>query len=172
MLKTIRSIQQLSFSQLMEIYEESNTLNGQEKYPLESTYAQVQEAEQDFYQYLSDVFFRQENSFYAVWTHNDVYVSALRIEPYMDGVLLCALETALNSRRNGYASKLISSVIAYLAQQGSGILYSHVSKQNTASVHVHQKCGFQIIKDYAVYSDGSVLHGSYTLAYEYEKSET
>ena len=38
----------------MEIYEESNSLNGQEKYPLESTYAQVHEAEQDFYQYLSD----------------------------------------------------------------------------------------------------------------------
>ena len=93
----------------MEIYEESNSLNGQEKYPLESTYAQVQEAEQDFYQYLSDVFFHQENSFYAVWTNNGVYVSALRIEPYMDGVLLCALETALNSRRNGYARKLISS---------------------------------------------------------------
>lgn len=172
MLKIIQSIQQLSFSQLMEVYEESNMLNGRERHPLASPHSQLHEAEQDFYHYLASVFFRQKNSYYAVLIENETYVSALRLEPYLDGVLLCALETAPNSRRHGYAYKLISSVIAYLAEQGSGMLYSHISKRNVASLNVHLKCGFQIIQDHAVYSDGSVLPGSYTLAYEFKKSET
>lgn len=172
MLKIIYSMRQLSFSQLMEVYEESNILNGQEKYPNASTNVQIREAEQDFYQYLSEIFFCQSNSFYGIWMEGEKYISALRIEPYLDGLLLCALETLPNARRNGYACLLIASVLRYLTEQGSGTLYSHVSKRNTASLNAHLKCGFQVVKDYAVYSDGSVLPGSYTLAYQYKKSET
>ena len=172
MLKVIHSIQELAFSQLMSVYEESNTLNGQDKYPNASIYTQLREAEQDFFQYLSEVFFRQKSSFYAIWEENEKYVSALRIEPYLDGLLLCALETVPYVRRKGYACQLISVVLQYLGDRGSGTLYSHVSKRNSASLNAHFQCGFRIIKDHAVYSDGSVLPDSYTLAYEYKKSET
>lgn len=167
MLKVFHSLQQLLFLQLMDVYEESNMLNGQEKYPYVSANAQVREAEQDFFQYLSDVFFRQKDSFYAIWVENEKYVSALRIEPYLDGLLLCALETAPSARCMGYACKLISSVLRYLSEYGSGTLYSHVSKRNVASINAHLMCGFRVIKDHAIYSDGSVLPGSYTMAYEY-----
>lgn len=172
MLKVFRFLQGLSFGKLMCVYEESNTLNGAERYPGQSCNIQIREAELDFYQYLSDVFFKQDCSFYCVWIEADVYVSALRIEPYLDGYLLCALETAPLARHKGYASQLIAAVIQYLAEQGSGRLYSHVSKQNVASLKTHFQCGFQIRKDYAVYSDGSVHINSYTLLCECKKSET
>jgi len=94
------------------------------------------------------------------------------MEPYSDGFLLCALETAPDSREHGYATALVLEVLDYLSQQGSGTVYSHVSKRNQSSLAVHKKCGFEIIKDYAVYSDGSVLQNCFTLTNMYKKSET
>ena len=156
----------------MEIYTEGNIENGRDNYPGMSVQEQLREAEQDFYQYLQSVFFRQKDSFYAIWEADDRYCSALRLEPYADGLLLCALETVPEARRQGYASALIKTVLEYLSGQGSGVLYSHVSKRNVPSLKVHEKCSFEIIKDHAVYSDGSVLNSHVTLACVYEKSET
>lgn len=173
MLRIVHRMNELRFSELMDIYIEGNIENGSDCYPNLLPSQQIREAEQDFYQYLNDVFFRQEGSFYALWELDGCYLSALRLEPYEDGLLISALETLPNVRQQGYASRLICAVIEHLAEQGSGTLYSHVSKKNAASLKAHMKCGFRIIKDHAVYSDGSVLHSSYTLAYDYNKnSET
>jgi len=172
MLRIMRSLSQLDFSQLMHVYEEGNISNGRELYPHLSSYEQLRMAEQDFYQYLMTVFFRQKDSFYAVWELKGHYKAALRMEPYSDGFLLCALETAPDSREHGYATALVLEVLDYLSQQGSGTVYSHVSKRNQSSLAVHKKCGFEIIKDYAVYSDGSVLQNCFTLTNMYKKSET
>lgn len=172
MLLIIKSMHQLKFSELMSVYAESNFLNGKERYSDLSQEAQIYEAEQDFYQYLSDVFFRQDRSFYAVWEDGGRYVSALRVEPYQTGMLICGLETLPEFRKQGYASKLMLAVLSYLAQIGILQVYSHVCKKNLPSLGTHLKCGFEIMKDYAVYSDGSVLHTSYTLLFEYKKSET
>ena len=81
MLLIIKSMHQLKFSELMSVYMESNFLNGKERYSDLSQEAQIYEAEQDFYQYLSDVFFRQDRSYYAFWEYCGRYVSALRVEP-------------------------------------------------------------------------------------------
>lgn len=167
MLKIIETMGQLRFSDLMDIYIEGNIENGGARYPGLSPSQQLREAELDFYQYLNDVFFKQKESFYALWEAEGRYLSALRLEPFHDGLLLSALETAPEARQRGYAAQLIAAVTAYLAEQGSGVIYSHVSKRNLPSVKTHQKCGFQIIADHAVYSDGSVLHSSYTFAYKY-----
>ena len=167
MLQIFHSMKELVFSQLMDVYEESNRLNGSELYPNCSSFEQLREAEQDFLNYLTSVFFRQENSFYAIWKENNKYVSALRVEPYADGILLCALETAPKERHKGFAYALLLSVIEKMAKQGSGTIYSHVSKANMASLNVHLKSGFAVLKDHAVYSDGSVVHNCYTLAYKY-----
>lgn len=172
MLRIMRSRSQLDFSQLMHVYEEGNISNGRELYPHLSYNEQLCMAEQDFYQYLMTVFFRQKDSFYAVWESEWRYRAALRIEPYSDGLLLCALETAPDSRDHGYATALVHEVLKYLSQKGSGTVYSHVSKRNQPSLAVHKKCGFEIIKDYAVYSDGSVIHNCFTLANMYKESET
>lgn len=171
MLKIFHNLAELSFSQLMAVYNEGNRLNGSDIYPNLPEDHQLRMAESDFYNYLNAVFFRQPDSFYAVWEEAGRYVCALRLEPYKDGFLLCALETDPCCRRMGYASKLLEAVLAYIARRGSGTVYSHVSKRNQASVEVHRKMGFQVILEYAVYSDGSVLQNSFTLSRTYKKSE-
>lgn len=171
MLRIIDSMSKLNFSGLMEIYLEGNQENGRQQYPYESESEQLRLAENDFYNYLDSIFFHQKNSVYAVWEDCGRYLAALRLEPYRDGYLLCALETAPDIRGKGYASLLIKDVQKYLSHNKHGIIYSHISKHNGPSLAVHNKCGFHIIKDYAVYSDGSVLQNCYTLAYEYKKCE-
>ena len=165
MLKIVNGMNQLKFSELMYVYSEGNRENGAERYPNLSVDAQIREAEFDFYNYLNDVFFRTEGTFYAIWEENHRYLSALRMEPYKDGWLLCALETVPNERNRGYASKLISCLFDYLRTFNMKIVYSHVTKDNYASIATHMKCGFQIEKDHAVYLDGSVLYSCYTMAY-------
>ena len=88
------------------------------------------------------------------------------MEPYRDGLLLEALETAPGWRRMGYAVRLIQAVQQMLEQQGSVRIYSHVSKKNTASLKTHLRCGFEIYLDYAAYIDGSVNRRAHTLRYE------
>lgn len=171
MLKIANNIHQIRFSELMGVYREANKDNGAKLYPNLPEYEQLIEAEQDFYQYLESVFFMQDDSVYCIWTVDDRYCSALRLEPYRDGMLLCGVETEPFLRRRGYAAKLIRAVQNYLLTNGTGIIYSHVSKRNEASLLLHKKCGFRVISDHAVYSDGSVMHNSYTLSYTYKQTE-
>lgn len=153
-------IQDLSFGKLMSVYIEGNQEKAEEfPDPAEG----LLQAEQDFYQYLKQVFFPVDSAFYAVWVENEVYCSALRMEPYKDGLLLEALETAPELRRRGYASKLIHAV---LDQLGDTKVYSHVSKTNEASLAVHARCGFRKVLDHAVYLDGSVRQNVYTLLWK------
>ena len=167
MLKIIHTIGQLKFSELMYVYSEGNIDNGSERYPYLSKESQIREAEQDFYNYLNEVFFRT-----ALWEVDNTYMAALRMEPFKDGWLLCALETAPCKRRRGYATLLITSVLNYMSQHGKLKVYSHISKRNEPSIAAHLKCGFHVEYDYAVYSDGSVLHTSYTLVYDNKEGET
>lgn len=157
------SLKKLSFSELMAVYEEGNRENGAEQFPYETEARRIFLAEQNFYDYLRDDFFGQCGAFYAVWTVNGAYASALRMEPYHDGLLLEALETRPAMRQKGYASCLLRAVLEHLAQQGSGPVYSHVSKRNTASVKTHQRCGFSVLHDYAAYIDGSINRRAYTM---------
>ena len=121
--------------------------------------AGILEAEQDFYAYLRDVFFQTKDVKYYVLEDNGQYLSAFRIEPYQDGYLLEALETAPKHRRKGYAKQLLSEVLPKISLP----VYSHIHKQNQASLAVHRLCGFQIILDFAQYIDGTNKQDSYTL---------
>ena len=152
---------QLDFSELMAVYEEGNRENGALFHPELSEGQQILHAEQSFYQYLKECFFATEGAVYALWVENGKYVSALRLEPYEDGLLLEALETIPSQRRKRYAQQLIRAVQAQFPQK----IYSHISKKNTASLMVHQKCGFVQILDYAKYIDGSFVRTAVTLRY-------
>ena len=162
MLKIITSMKELNFSQLVAVYEESIHKSGMENYSDLSENVQYLQAEQDFYGYIK-LFFEQEGSICAVWAPEGGYQAALRLEPYADGLLLAGLETAPGSRRKGFAKALIEAVVEKLEDVGKMIVYSHVDKQNFASLSIHAYCGFERTKEYAVYSDGSVLHSSCTL---------
>lgn len=159
MLHTVKKMNELVFSSLMEVYEEGNRENGEELWPELPEGLQLLRAEQTFHQYLRECFFATPGAVYCLWLENGRYVSALRLEPYQDGLLLEALETAPDLRSRGYASSLIKAV---LQQFGDQKIYSHVSKRNTASLRTHEKCGFHRIADHAVYADGSVMQNHVT----------
>jgi len=163
MLLIFDKLMDLSFSGLMAVYEEGNRENGEEFWPDMEEGQRILRAEQEFYQYLREIFFPTENARYYVWEEQGNYVSALRLEPYRDGMLLEALETHPDHRRKGYAAMLIQGVQEQLPH---GKIYSHVSKRNHASLKTHAKCGFRRIAEYAVEIDGSVSNRSCTLCWE------
>lgn len=163
MLLIADSMAKLSFRKLMEVYIEGNQENGADLAPEESPERQLELAEQSFYDYLKNDFFTQKGAFYAVWEEQNSYVSALRLEPYRDGLLLEALETKPEERRKGYAAQLSRAVLPILQRQGIGRVYSHVSKTNTASLRTHASSGFRIVGNSAAYVDGSVNYRAYTL---------
>ena len=148
-----KSMRDLNFAMLMQVYEEGNRENGLDNWPELPEGQRMLLAEGDFYQYLREVFFAAQGSEYCIWVENGQYVSALRLERYRDGLLLEALETAPGERRRGYAGKLIRAVTE---RCGGSRIYSHVGKQNIPSLAIHEKCGFRRILEYAVYVDGSV----------------
>ena len=161
MLHLARKMRELNFGQLMAVYEEGNRENAEIFFPDLSEGQKMIQAEQSFYQYLQEGFFSVPGAVYAMWVENGVYVSALRLEPYEDGLLLEALETTPSERRKGYAEQLIRAVQKEFSQK----IYSHVGKKNLASMAVHKKCGFQQMLDYAKYIDGSVVRTAVTLRY-------
>ena len=163
MLHIAKSLKELDFSALMGIYIESNRENGEDMWPDEPEGRQMALAEQGFYQYLRECFFPTPGVAYYVWIENGKYVSALRLEPYQDGLLLEALETAPDRRKKGCAKALICAVLT--ACPGEKI-YSHVSKRNVPSLRTHEACGFWKILDHAVYADGSVMNNHVTFLYE------
>ena len=162
MLHLATKMQQVDFAQLMAVYAQGNAENGKELYPRLSAQEKILRAEQAFYQYLSECFFKTTDAVYAIWEENGEYLCALRLEPYEDGLLLAALETAPQVRGQGWATKLIQAVQAAFPQK----IYSHVGKRNAASLAVHRKCGFSQVQDYARYIDGSVARNAYTLVFD------
>lgn len=155
MLKIIRSWNELQFGQLMQVYSESNTVQGIVNYPDFSVERALLETEQDTYAFLHDFLCRYEG-FCAVWIADNQYASALRCELYRDGILIAGLETAPAYRNQGYAKKLLSAVLDYLQSLDVQSVYSHISKKNPQSQAVHRNCGFERVLDYAVFLDGSV----------------
>ena len=165
MLVIAESFKDLRFSELLQVYEQSNLEAASERKNLPPMFA-LQLAEQDFRQYLQDLFFKTPGAICCLWEENGRYVSALRLEPYRDGLLLAALETAPSYRKMGYAVDLIRAVQHHLAETGAVKLYSHVNKKNAASMRTHEKCGFRVVSDCAVYISGSMDYRSCTLLYE------
>lgn len=165
MLQLFYKLKDLSFGKLMTLYSESNCLNAKELYSELDMNAALLKVEEAFYQYLHDDFFPTTGAIYAVWEENGIYISALRLESYRDGLLLEALETHPEYRNKGFAKKLINDVLKNLKKQGSVVLYSHVSKRNTASLKTHFSCGFQKISEEASYIDGSVTDRACTMKY-------
>ena len=158
------SLSELSFSKLMEVYLEGNLEKACEEYGHYSGFAGLQLVEQDFYQYLRECFFATPGARYVIHEERGTYYSAVRLEPYLDGMLISGLETAPSERRKGHAQNLLREVLLRADMK----VYSHVSKKNVASLAVHKKCGFRIISDRARYLDGSVNARAYTLCYEKE----
>ncbi len=152
MLICAKAFQELDFDSLMDVYLEGNRENGEYFYPGENPERQMELALRDCAEYLREDFFAKENACYWIWSEDGAYRSALRLEPYQDGLLLEALETHPEYRCRGYAKKLISAVLEQLATETR--VYSHISKRNMPSLATHRACGFYKLLDYSVDTDG------------------
>lgn len=165
MLEIAYHLRDLHFSSLMDVYFEGNEEHAAREYP----YLDANEgrlcAERDFYQYLQECFFAADDAVYAMWKVNGKIVSALRLEPYQDGWLLEALETAPQYRRKGFAEDLVRAVLEWCEQNGRLPVYSHIDRKNTASLRTHEKCGFVCVLDHAVEIDGSVSRNACTMKF-------
>ena len=162
MLQLAKSLGELRFGELMELYVQDNLEHGRELWPDEPEERRIMLSEQAFYAYLRDDFFKTPGAVYALWEAYGQYVSALRLETHRAGLLLEALTTREDQRQKGYATALIRAVLESRAGEK---IYSHVNKHNIPSLKTHENCGFQIISDHAVYLDGSVNDRSYTLCH-------
>lgn len=161
MLKLCYEINDLDFRQLMDVYEETNQITGRENYPNEIENLQILFAEQDFYQYL-DLFFKYPDAKCAVWVEEERYLAALRMEGYQGAYIITALEVLPGARGKGYGTKLLKAV-----QDISDMpLYSHVQKQNVASLAVHKKCNFTVVSQEALFIDGVKRNDHYTLMWK------
>lgn len=165
MLILAKSLGDLRFGELAAVYCDSIQASSAQwsRYPRGLA---LEMAEQDFRQYLQEIFFPTPGSLFAIWEVDGRYVSALRLEPYRDGFLLAGLETAPQQRRKGYGGALLQALLMSLADHGPVKVYSHVRKRNIASWKTHEKCGFRKISDCAAYLDGSVDSRCATLLYE------
>ena len=150
MLKVIKSMSELCYEQLLSVYSES---------------VQGHEGKVAFLSYIQDDFFQRKDACYCLLVVDDTYKSALRLEPYRDGLLLQALETEPSARKMGYGFSLVKSVLEYFSGTTYKCIYSHVKKSNVASLKLHRKCGFQTVSDTAVLLDDTVTANYYTLCY-------
>ena len=147
MLRICRDFKQFNTEKLLNVYHEM-LLNTSQQEDIS-----VFQAESEFISYVAEVFYSQENAVYAIWEHRDVYVSALRLEPYLDGVLLSALETAPEYRHMGFAATLIKCVLKEFQHSK---VYTHIHRNNVISQELHRKCGFVEILDHGVLLDGTI----------------
>lgn len=113
--------------------------------------------------FLRQDFFTQPGDLLAILEVKQTPVCALRLEAYLDGLLLEALETSPAHRRQGYASALIREVLASLPLGTT--VYAHVEKRNTPSLCTHLSCGFRVWKDSAAMLDGTVTTRYATLKF-------
>lgn len=169
MLVSISSFKDFPMDCAFEIYGESIRKRGEKQFGYASEERQHLLAQEDFYLYLRDIFFGRKDSRYYFWQEDGHLVSALRVEPHEDGLLIEAMETMPGMRGRGYAGELLKAVLEDLKENGAAVVYSHIDKRNTASIAVHKKCGFYQIRDYAALIDGSVSNRYATFIFELKK---
>lgn len=156
MLRKCTSFREMNGEKLLEIYSESNRAEGADDFREETPERQKMLAEERFCDYLRQDFFSVRGAAYYIWEENGVYTSALRTEPYQDGLLIAGLETRPDYRKSGFATRLLEAALDDLSGQGNKIFYSHIRKDNASSRRIHQKIGFTRLLDYGALIDGTV----------------
>ena len=172
MLLRITNYCYLDARKLMDIYAESNLENTDYFYPDETDKdAAVKKVEAGFMDFLQNDFFKQEDATYWILEDEGNWLCAARTCKIKSGLYyLEALETRPDLRGKGYASRLLSSLLDVLKEEGSFCLCDCVSKKNIASLKTHEKCGFQIVTDEGYdYLQGEADDHDYGLEYRYSE---
>lgn len=171
MLHKITSYSQLDPRKLMDLYEEGNRENIPYVYP-DSTNEEesLKKMEEGFLSFLEDEFFTQEKNICWVLEENGAYISSFRLSEVKERFFyLEALQTHPDFRRQGFASKLLNSVIAELQKEGSFTICDCVRKTNVASLQTHKKCGFQVVSEEGFdYLDNTSNPKNYSMMYRFD----
>lgn len=146
-------INELDIAYLTELYSEDIETARKRCYGKIFEYEGRLRAEQDYYQYLHDVFFAEAGGKIVVFEENGRYISGACFEPYKDGLLLNSLVTIAEARRKGYAQKLLMYALSQFRELP---VYAHIHFRNTASRRLHEKVGFTMLYEYAHMLDGAV----------------
>lgn len=148
MLIRITHPEEVDKDKLMSIYAEGNLENTDYFYPEIADKAEaIKLVENDFCNFVKTEFLNGANIYYVLEI-DGVWVSALRLNFLDDGFYyLEALETAPNYRKQGYATKLLTSVIDELKSKGKFKICDCVGKKNAASLATHKKCGFKLVSE-------------------------
>lgn len=150
MLIYITEPSEIDCDKLMAIYRESNGANAKIFFPQIKNAAKARKkAETAYCDYIEKEFLSGKNA-YCILEENGAWVSALRLYKIDGGFYFIeALETAPKFRCKGYAEKLLNELIEKLKNTENCKIYDCVSKKNTASLRVHEKCGFKIVDENA-----------------------
>lgn len=129
---------------LMDLYEDGNIKNASYFYPdIEDIEVGKKKVEENFIAYIKDEFFISDGNIYYVWEENDIWISAMRVYKINNNLYYIeALATHPKYRKQGFAGKLMNSVIKELKSYGEFEMKSMTSKENIASQRTHEKCGF------------------------------
>lgn len=158
MILVVNSLRVLDFSQLTRLYEDDIEQDRRRHYAHMDAAEGRFCAENDLYHYLRDCFFGQNNGAYYIYEENGKYLSAFRIEQYLDGLLINALITDEGHRNKGLASDLLNKLFESVTVP----VYAHIYRKNMASLAIHRKFGFKKHADHAVMLDGSVCNDHIT----------
>ena len=173
MLHKIVSFEEIDGRKLMDLYQEGNVENIEYFYPeMENKTLALQKCEENFLEFVRTDFFQREGSEYWILEEDGVWVSALRLNKIDSGhYYIEALETHPEFRRKGYASCLLSGVIADLKKRGPFRLSDCVGKKNEASIQTHKKCGFEIVSEAAMdYLNHETSDRQYGMEYSFSIS--
>lgn len=156
---------------LMKVYRESNKDNISYFFPeVKDIEKGLQMVEKAYVQWIRDDFLRQKNTSYYVWKEKGLWLSSLRFhEVGKEHYYIEALETHPEYRKQGYAEKLINSVIEELKDKGSFEIESYTSIKNIASQKTHKKCGF-IVTDKKPFDYTSQEHIDNAVGFLYKYS--
>lgn len=158
MILVVNTLRALDFSQLIRLYENDIEQDRQRHYARLDVAEGRFCAEHDLYHYLRDCFFGQNNGAYYIYEEKGKYLSAFRVEQYLNGLLINALNTDEDHRNKGLASALLNK----LFESVSVPVYAHIHRKNMSSLALHIKFGFKKHSDHAVMLDGSVCNDHIT----------
>lgn len=165
MIEIVDSIHKIKYHEMMQVYESSILESASRQYGNYSRPEGILLAEQDLYSYIQD-FLMHDNGVYLILSDAGMYISALRLERFLDGFLIAGLETKPGSRNKGFARQLLEFAISLVEDNYHVPLYAHILKTNQTSISVHEKCGFSRILNISTLLDGSVSDRLYTYCYK------
>lgn len=170
MIKIVKDYREIDFDKLFEIYKNISKKDLKDYYPRLEFEEGIKEYKIEYREFIKDFLKSPDNSV-VINIKEDIYLSAFRLitlNKEESKFYLEALETHNDHFNKGYASELISKTLKLLSFDKEIIVESAIKKTNIASLRTHEKCGFKIYKDYAVFEDeGIIKHkDSFTMRYK------